>query len=128
MEYIKPHLSFNKQIELLLKRDLLIPNTEYAKNKLQHINYYRLSAYFIPFYQSTNKFHLHTTFEDIIQIYEFDREIRLLLFNAIERVEVFLRSQIAYHFSDKLGAILFRISPFHFSVVPHFLFTSPFKI
>ncbi len=104
MKYTKSHLSFEDQVKLLQSRNLTISNPNYAKNKLQHISYYRLSAYFIPFYSLHDKFIDGTTFEDVIKVYEFDREFRLLLFNAIERVEVFLRSQIAYHFSKDFGA------------------------
>ena len=48
--YEKPHLSYHEQIQLLKNRNLIINDEDYALQKLKHISYYRLSAYFIPFY------------------------------------------------------------------------------
>ncbi len=39
--------------------------------------------------------------EKIIDIYHFDKELRLITFSAIEKVEIFLRASIAYNFSKK---------------------------
>ena len=58
--YKKEHKTFDEQLKLLKDRDLVISNDVYVLTKLQHINYYRLSAYFLP----------DTTFEDIINLRE----------------------------------------------------------
>ena len=104
MNYQKPHLSFDDQIDLLESRGLSIYNKAYAKSRLNHINYYRLSAYFIPFQDQKDTFISGTTFEAIIRLYTFDQEVRILIFNTIEKREIFLRTQIAYHFSKNYGA------------------------
>ncbi len=77
--------------------------------KLQHINYYRLSAYFLPFQypknsENKNKFLPNTTFEDIIKLYYFDTELRKIIFEAIEVIEIYLRTQIAYYHSKSYDA------------------------
>lgn len=76
----------------------------FAIQKLQHISYYRLSAYFLPFQATKDRFDEGTTFESIIDVYHFDRELRILTFNAIEKIEIFLRTSIAYNFSKDYDA------------------------
>lgn len=108
--YKKEHKTFEKQLEHLKKKGLLVSNEQYALTKLKHINYYRLSAYFLPFqYKKDNsinkdKFLPNTTFEDIIQLYTFDTELRKIIFEAIESIEVYFRTQIAYYYSASFGA------------------------
>lgn len=43
-------------------------------------------------------------FEDVIDLYNFDRHFRLLVFNAIERIEISLRTKLIYHLSLSYGA------------------------
>lgn len=97
--YNKPHLTYLEQIELLKNRGLIINDEAFAIIKLQHISYYRLSAYFLPFQATKDKFDEGTTFETIIDLYHFDKELRILTFNAIEKIEIFLRASVAYYFS-----------------------------
>ncbi|MBS2038375.1 Abi family protein [bacterium] len=73
-----------------------------ALERLTCINYYRLRAYWLPFETpppsgSTEPHHFRagTYFEDIIDLYRFDRKLRLLFIDAVERVEVALRTQLA---------------------------------
>ena len=54
--YEKPHLLYHEQIQLLKNRNLIINDEDYALQKLKHISYYRLSAYFIPFYSQKDIF------------------------------------------------------------------------
>lgn len=69
-----------------------------AEFYLQHLNYYRLGAYWLPFESdhTTHIFRSGTKFEEVLNLYLFDRELRLLMLDAIERVEVSIRSQWAY--------------------------------
>lgn len=99
--YSKPFLSFDDQIALMQSRGLDIPDTQRAKMYLQQINYYRLSAYFLPFQTTVDRFDTGTTFEHIIKTYTFDRELRLLVFDAIERIEVAIRTQFIYQLAQK---------------------------
>lgn len=107
--YLKEHKSFSQQLEILKSRNLIISNEEYLLNKLRHINYYRLSAYFLPFQYkkdspNKNEFLPNTTFESIIKLYYFDTELRKIIFEAIEVIEIYLRTQISYYHSEKFGA------------------------
>lgn len=93
----KPARSVDDQLTLLRERGLLIPDTERARHYLANISYYRLSAYMRPFYvpqSGQHRFLEGTTFEQVLQSYVFDRELRLLLLDAIERLEVSLRAQM----------------------------------
>ncbi len=95
-QYNKIPLSFQKQIELLKSRHLIIEDEAKALSCLQEISYYRLSAYFLPYQCAKDVFNNNQTFNQIIKTYSFDRELRLLVFDCIERIEVAIRTQFIY--------------------------------
>jgi len=104
--YDKPALTIDEQIDLLFNRGLSIPDRGRAAHYLRYISYYRLSIYArtlqVP--DSTeHQFQDGTTFDDVLKLYTFDRELRLLVMDAIERIEVALRGTIAYEFSIGAG-------------------------
>lgn len=103
LQFIKNHLSYEEQAKLLENRNLTILNFDFAIKKLSHLNYYRLSAYFYPFFEQKNSFKNETTFEDILQLYYFDKELRHLVFYAIEKIEVYIRTQISFSISKNNG-------------------------
>jgi abortive infection bacteriophage resistance protein len=94
--YNKTPLSFQDQINLLKIRKLDIDNAPKALSYLQEISYYRLSAYFLPYQRIKDQFDAGVTFNQIIRTYSFDRELRLLVFDCIERIEVAIRTQMIY--------------------------------
>lgn len=102
--YNKTPLSFTDQLELLKSRGLCVDDEPKALSYLQEISYYRLSAYFLPYQAKKDTFNSGTTFKQIIDTYSFDRELRLLVFDCIERIEVAIRTQIIYqmalHYKD----------------------------
>lgn len=104
MEYNKPPLTYLAQVALWESRGLTIENQERALRYLTNISYYRLSAYAIPFQDNKDAFNEGTTFTQILNIYLFDRELRLLIFNAIERLEVSIRARMVYDLSHKYGS------------------------
>jgi abortive infection bacteriophage resistance protein len=104
--YDKPATSIDEHVEILRERGLLIPNELRAKAYLANISYFRLSAYTRPFYrpnQPNHHFREGTTFEDVLKLYVFDRELRLLLLDAIERLEVALRAQMTNTLGEHHG-------------------------
>ena len=103
MEYQKPPLTYNAQLDLLITRGLRVVDRVTALGYLRNISYYRLSAYYLPFKQN-EEFKPNTCVEDIINLYTFDRKLRLLVMDAIESIEIALRSQIIYHLSHTYGA------------------------
>jgi abortive infection bacteriophage resistance protein len=54
--------------------------------------------------QVTDEFEEGTIWDDVYNLYCFDRKLRLLLFDAIERIEIALRTQIIYQLSHKYGS------------------------
>ncbi len=98
LSYRKNPFTFEEQVALLESRGLLVVNPEYARAKLSHINYYRLSAYFRFFQQDESHcFRAGTTFEKVVRLYYFDKKLRNIIFYAIEKIEVYLRTAYAYH-------------------------------
>lgn len=87
-----------------------------VKKDLEHIGYYRLSGYLKHFQQPDNIFYPGTSFQKVLDHYIFDRKLRLLTFDAIEKIEISLKSNINNHMSltyDKfwyLDTSLFNLS------------------
>jgi abortive infection bacteriophage resistance protein len=102
--YSKPALTIADQIKKLKTRGLTISDTNLAEHYLINVGYYRLSGYWLAM-QSDKVNHIfkpNSTFENVISIYQFDRELRLLLFEIIERIEIALRTRMVYHLSHEL--------------------------
>jgi abortive infection bacteriophage resistance protein len=111
VKYAKPPLSFEEQIALLESRGMEIPDHARASRYLSHINYYRLRAYWLPFETGADAvghcFQPGTTFDSALILYVFDRKFRLLVLEAIERVEVSFRTHFAYELATKYGSHAF---------------------
>lgn len=79
-------------------------NPDKAERVLKNISYNRLSNYWYPFLADPKEEELFTPgvqFKTIFKIYQFDSELRSLIFNAIEQIEVAMRTQLIYHVSHK---------------------------
>lgn len=105
--YAKPHMPVTEQVALLQQRGLAITDTVRAEAALTRIGYYRLSEYWHPMRQVAPTVPgqpvtlLHTfqggaRFCDATDLYVFDKRLRLLLLDAIERIEVALRVWCAH--------------------------------
>lgn len=106
MKFNKKVLTIPEQIELLQSRGMIINDKEKAAHYLSNISYYRLSAYWYIFLEKPQVDHIFkkgSTFEQAIRTYVFDRKLRLLVFNEIERIEIALRTQIIHHFCMEFG-------------------------
>jgi abortive infection bacteriophage resistance protein len=110
MLYTKPSLSFGDQVKLLESRGLIINDQERAEHYLSNISYYRLSAYMLPFKEvGVDQFKPDVSFSTILDAYVFDRELRLLVFDAIERIEIAFRTQAIYQPAIVLGLFGMKI-------------------
>lgn len=101
MIFDKKPLTIDEQISLLQERKMIVTDDTKAKMYLSNISYYRLSAYWYTFLQNPktdHKFISETTFEKAVDTYVFDRRLRLLIFDEIERIEIALRTTIIHHF------------------------------
>jgi abortive infection bacteriophage resistance protein len=98
------------QISLLQSRGMLFRDISTAPHFLENISYYRLKGYWWDMQADYKKhvFKPHTYFEDIIDRYNFDRHLRLILFDAIERIEIALRTKMIYHLSLSYGGLWYK--------------------
>jgi abortive infection bacteriophage resistance protein len=114
--YNKPYLNFTQQLQLLKSRGLEVTNDAAAMACLGRIGYYRLSAYWYSFrktplmpHQGAHKivlpredgFFTGSRFEHALELYVFDKRLRLLVLDAVERIEVAMRVSIAYQLGAK---------------------------
>lgn len=104
MAELKKPTTYQEQLEILKKRNAVIDDPDFCISVLESVNYYRFTAYFLPFKQKDGTYRNGTQFHQIYQIYEFDRKLRSILFTALEEVEVYLRSKFSYFFAHKYGA------------------------
>lgn len=99
--FAKPALTLDQLVERLVDRGLGIPDRERATRYLRHLGYYRLSPYTIPFQVAgtDHQFRAGVEFDDVLDLYVFDRALRLVVLDALERIEVALRSALTDHMS-----------------------------
>lgn len=84
-------------VQLLQSRGLIVNDEKKAEHYISHIGYFRLTGYMYPLLSSpkSNKlFKEGATFEQVMMLYRFDKKLRLLLFNEIEKIEVAIRSTL----------------------------------
>lgn len=107
--FIKPYLGIQEQLTLLEGRGMAITDRAKAGQYLERIGYYRLSGYWYPFRQSRpfsgpgdkpalqvlDDFRPGVEFGHVVDLYVFDKKLRLLFLDAIERIEVGVRVSIA---------------------------------
>lgn len=96
---LKPFFSYDQQIDELRRKGIIIDSDECLRF-LHDVNYYRLSAFFLPYKGNLGG----VPFSRIVRLYEFDSKLRALLLPLIEKVEIRFRSRIAYMFSERYGA------------------------
>lgn len=97
VHYPKPATSIQQQIAQLQSEGLIVSNTAQATKTLEHIAYYRLRAYWIIFETSANprKFQPNTNFNDVLNLYLFDEELRTLTLSLIAKIEISLRANFS---------------------------------
>lgn len=99
MHFNKPPTTIDEQIALLIERGMQ-GDDSLMRRWLETVGYYRLSAYWLPFevppadgQTRSKQFVPDLQFDTIVDIYVFDRKLRLLIMEAIERIEIALRSR-----------------------------------
>ena len=104
-QFDKPHLSLDEQIKQLTDRGMHIRDEEQAKEKLRHINYYRLGFYWHEFEEdhNTHKLKEGTDFDEVALRYDFDNELRQIVLAAIGIIEVSFRAQWVHHLTMDHG-------------------------
>lgn len=96
---LKPATTLSEQIETLHERGMQV-DEQLARQWLSNVSYYRLSAYWYPAKkigsrgEALEEFRDGTSFDDVVALYEADRKLRTLVFDAIERIETTMRMRI----------------------------------
>jgi hypothetical protein len=108
--FSKKPLTIKEQIKQLQDRGLHISNIDLAEKYLSHISYYRLGEYWYVMQEDKEKhiFKAKSNFKDVVALYNFDAELRLLLFDVIEKIEISLRTKLIYHLSHEFDAWWFQ--------------------
>jgi abortive infection bacteriophage resistance protein len=102
--YDKPWLSHADQLNQLMDRGLVVTDRRSAEAFFAHVNYYRFSGYCLAFENKRHAFTAGCTFEDVRAAYDFDLRLRDIVTDALEILEVDVRSTIAYEFGKRFGA------------------------
>ena len=102
---MKPFLTYTQQIAKLRSKGLLIADEHVATEALKHIGYFTLiGGYKNPFINPMTRYYISSTaFEDIVALYDFDKELRALTFRYLSEVEQHLRQLLSYAFCAHFG-------------------------
>ena len=98
-------IDVNEQIENLISLDLQIEDKDYAKSVLSRVSYYRIVKAYSITLKENGKYIEGTTFENIVDLYLFDMELRHILFSLIEHIEVYLRAVITNYFGSLSNSV-----------------------
>ena len=112
--YTKTYTSPSQLVSLLQSRGLFIEDAVRTENYLRHIGYYRFSAYLYPLLTTPKENHVFkssATFNQALMMYRFDRHLRLLMFNQIEKIEIAVRSAIVNITSRETGNPFWMTDP-----------------
>lgn len=110
MEYTKPWLSVEQQIERLAGRGVDMGDREHAAALLKAIGYYRLTGYLYPFRKSEQYvddvgrertrvlggYRSGTSLRHAEKVVDFDRRLRILVMDGMERIEIAVRMRVGY--------------------------------
>ncbi|MEZ6234593.1 MAG: Abi family protein [Phycisphaerales bacterium] len=123
MEYAKPALTLEQQADRLLGRGLIASRADLIE-RLRVVGYYRLSAYWHPFRRDDpsqpgallDEFREGTSLDVVWDRYVFDRQLRLIVLDAMERIEVALRAMLALEHATRHGQFGYALDR---RAVPH---------
>ena len=116
--FTEPYKNVHDLVQLLIARGLNITDRQKAERYLSTIGYYRLSAYMIPLMRtpkSAKLFKSGVSFRQAMMLYRFDKKLRMLIFNEIEKVEVAIRATIVNTICELTGDKFWMTNPVHFA-------------
>ena len=116
--FMKHYMAETDLVALLESRGLIVSDEAKAVRYLESIGYYRLSAYMYPFLKVPKESHQYkegTTFQQVLNIYRFDKKLRMLLLNEIEKVEIAIRRAIMNIPVQMTGDIYWLTNSVHFA-------------
>lgn len=108
MDNVKKFATFDEQLKIIETKGFKVHNKKECLRFLTCVNYYEISAYFLPFRNVNHVIKEGTDFKQVYKIYEFDRKMRILIFSIIEEIELYLRTQLSYYHAEKYGAMGYK--------------------
>ncbi len=139
MAYSKPWRSFEEQLAQLEQRGMCVTERARALEHLERIGYYRLSGYWFAMRERSgvccpldattrdkptkvreeslvlDTFKPGTTFQNAVDLYVFDKKLRLLVLDALERIEVALRVDVSHRLGQHDPFAYLKPELFHHS-------------
>lgn len=103
MHYSRPSLTIDQQLQLLIDYKLHVEDEECAKRYLANIGFTRLLPYRVPFFAEDKNYKPGATFQGFVDLYLFDRRLRFHCMEAIDRIEISIRTVISNILSLKYG-------------------------
>ena len=92
---IKSFKTYADQVCILKDRGMIIDDPQKTETILSTINYYRLSGYWYPFMDKKHSyFNQKISFQDILDLYNYDMQLRMYLFNQLSKIEIAFRTLI----------------------------------
>ncbi len=116
--FTKHYMTETDLVALLENRGLIISDETKAVRYLESIGSYRLSDYMYPFLKVPKESHQYkeeTTFQQVLNLYRFDKKLRMLLLNEIEKVEIAIRRAIMNIPVQITGDIYWLTNSVHFA-------------
>lgn len=98
------YLTVDERIALLKERGLMIEDEKSAKHFLEDVDYYRLIRYVNVFQSEQDKFYKGITFSCIQSVYQFDKELRNILFDVVDTIEISMRARIIKYVGSSFGS------------------------
>ena len=104
----KEWLSYQEQVSRLQERGLVVANADACERFLSEVSYYRFSGYFRywqkdPMY-GDDRF-LGGVHVDVIEdVYRKEGEVADVVFAAIRRFEILLRTRFSYFYGERVGS------------------------
>lgn len=101
----KTFKTLDEQVDILKNKGLVIDDVERAKEILLRENYFFISGYRHLFFRSNDskKFIQNTNFREIYGLFNFDRQLRNIIFKNILIIENNIKSVISYNISRNYG-------------------------
>ena len=107
----KPWRDYPSLVRSLKEKGMDVPDEQWAAKKLSQIGFYRLSGFWHPCRKilpplqdsplqsppkKASEFQSGTVFDNVIKLYIFDKKLRSLMIDAIERIEIYIRTNISH--------------------------------
>lgn len=102
----QPSMTIDEQIINLREKGMIIENEDTTKTFLNKVSYFRLiKAYSLGYKSQNGNYYDDVCFENLVELYQFNSDLRHQIFMQIEKVEVSLRCRLSNHFCDKYGVL-----------------------